>query len=93
MPQYRHFNTIQTQSLASGSSILYAVVSNSGSAVVKLFNGTVNPALPLTGDITGSLIATVAFNGTPVKVDYGVHASLGLVAAITTPGDITIIYD
>lgn len=93
MPQYLNLSTKVTQSLATGASTLYAVVNNSGSAVAKIFDGTVNPLAPINGFITGSIIATLAFNAQPEKVDYGIRASKGLVVAVTTPGDITVIYE
>lgn len=93
MPQYINFTTAVTQSIAVGASTLYAIVSNSGSAVVKMYDGTVNPLEPLSGKITGSIMSTTAFGTVPVKVDYGIRASKGLVAVINTPGDVTILYD
>lgn len=93
MPQYMNFTGQQTQSLAIGASTLYAIVNNSGSAVVKVFDGIVNPLAPVNGFITGSIVCTTAFNASPVKVDYGIRASKGLVVAVNTPGDVTVIYD
>jgi hypothetical protein len=92
MAQYINLATQATMSLGTGSRTLFAVVNNSGSSVVKLFDGKVNPLLPTNGKITGSAIATLAFNATPMKVDYGIRTTSGLVVASST-GDITIIYE
>ena len=103
MAQYINMSTQITKSLATGPSYLYAVVNNSGSSVVKIFDGKVNPLAPLDGKFTSSIGATtgsalpiciIGFNGTPIKVDYGVRATYGLIVAKDTDvGDVTIIYE
>jgi hypothetical protein len=101
MAQYKNISSAITASLTTGQSTIYAVVNNSGSSVVKLYDGLVNPLAPLNGLFTSSIgattgsassIATIAFTGVPVKVDYGVRTRYGLIVVAST-GDVTVIFE
>lgn len=101
MAHWTNYSTAVTASVFTGAGTLYAVVNNSGSSIVKLYDGLVNPLAPTNGFFTGSkgattssanVIGTVAFNANPVKLDYGVRTQYGLIVVGST-GDFTLIYE